>query len=117
MFALVLLLTVGALNVIDGIAAIGKSHFYVAGAHYIFGDLKTWGWVVLILGVIQILVAYGLYSRNQLARWTGVVIVSLNAIAQLLMIRAYPFWALSIFALDVVALYALVAYGGRDPRA
>jgi hypothetical protein len=116
-FAAVLLLTVGALNVIDGIAAISKSHFYVAGAHYIFGDLKMWGWIVLILGITQLLVGYGLFSRNQLARWTGVVIVGLNAIAQLLMIPAYPFWSLALFALDIVALYALVAYGDRAMRA
>jgi hypothetical protein len=55
------------------------------------------------------------WAGNQLARWTGVVIVSLNAIAQLLFMPAYPFWSLSIFALDILVIYGLAAHGGR-PR-
>jgi hypothetical protein len=112
-FAVALLLTLGIFNVIDGIAAIGKSHFYVANAHYIFGDLKTWGWIVLCLGALQLLSGVGLYSRNQIARWGGVAILSLDALAQLLMMPSYPFWALVIIAIDVVALYGIIAYGGR----
>ena len=68
---------------------------------------------VLCLGVLQLLVGLGLFSQNQLARWTGVVVVSLNAVAQLLMMPAYPFWSLAIFAVDIVAVYALIAYGTR----
>ena len=113
MFAGVLLMVLGTLNVIDGIAAIGKAHFYVAGAHYVFADLKTWGWVALCLGVLQLLVGIGVFSKNQFARWTGVAVLSLNAVAQLLMMPAYPLWSLSIFAIDILALYGLVAYGKR----
>jgi hypothetical protein len=115
-FAAALLLTIGTINVIQGIAAISRAHFYVANAHYVFGDLKSWGWTVLILGALQLLVALGVIAGNQFARWTGVVIVSLNALAQLLMIPAYPFWSLAIFAVDIVALYGLIAYGGRIAR-
>jgi hypothetical protein len=99
--------------VIDGIAAISRAHFYVANAHYVFGDLRAWGWTVLILGALQLLVGVGVFAKNQFARWTGVVILSLNALAQLLMIPAYPFWSLAIFAVDIVALYRLIAYGKR----
>jgi hypothetical protein len=53
------------------------------------------------------------WAGNELARWAGIVIVSLNAIAQLMFIPAYPFWSLGIFTLDVLVLYALAAYGGR----
>jgi len=112
-FAGVLLLTLGTLNVIDGIAAISKSHFYVGNAHYVFGDLRTWGWVALCLGALQLLVGLGVFVKNQFARWTGVVVLSLNAIAQLLMMPAYPFWSMSIFAIDILAIYGLVAYGKR----
>jgi hypothetical protein len=99
--------------VIDGIAAINKADFYVANAHYVFGDLKAWGWTALFLGALQLLVGLGVHAKNQFARWTGVVIVSLNSLAQLLMIPAYPFWSLAIFAIDVVALYGLIVYGKR----
>jgi hypothetical protein len=113
MFAGVLLLTLGTINVIDGIAAIGRAHFYVGNAHYVFGDLKTWGWVALCLGVLLLLVGFGVFVKNQFARWTGVVVLCLNAIAQLLMMPAYPFWSLSIFAIDILAIYGLIAYGKR----
>ena len=112
-FAGVLLLVLGTINVIDGIAAISKAHFYTANAHYVFGDLRAWGWVALILGALQLLVGVGVFAKNQFARWTGVVILSLNALAQLLMIPAYPWWSLAIFAIDILAIYGLVAYGER----
>ena len=78
-----------------------------------FADLKTWGWIILVLGILQLLVGLGVLVENQFARWTGVVILSLNALAQLLMIPAYPFWSLAIFAIDILAIYGLIAYGQR----
>jgi hypothetical protein len=112
-FSGVLLLMLGTINVIDGIAAIGKAHFYVANAHYVFANLKTWGWVALCLGVLLLLVGLGVFARNPFARWTGVAVLSLNAIAQLLMMPSYPFWSLVIFTVDIVAIFGLVAYGKR----
>jgi len=112
-FAGVMILIVAILNIIDGIAAISKSSFFVGGAKYIVSDLKTWGWIVLIVGVVELFVAFGIWAGNQLARWTGIVVVSLNVIAQLMFIPAYPFWALAIFTLDILVLYGLAAYGGR----
>jgi hypothetical protein len=112
-FAGVLVLLLGTLNLIEGIAAISNAHFFVHGTHYIAGSLNTWGWIVTIIGAIQILVGIGIFTRNQFARWTGVAILGLNAIAQLMMIPAYPFWSLAIFTLDILALYGLMAYGDR----
>ena len=116
-FAGILLLIVGTLNTIEGIAAIDKANFFVGNTHYIAGDLKSWGWTLLFLGVAQILVGLGVFARNQFARWTAVAVLSLNAIAQLMAIPAYPFWSLAIFSIDVLAIYGLVAYGSRLGRA
>jgi hypothetical protein len=115
-FAGILLLIVGTLNIIEGIAAIDKASFFVANTHYIAGDLSAWGWTVLIIGIVQILVGLGVMAKNQFARWTGVGALALNAIAQLMFIPAYPFWSLAIFSLDILAIYGLVAYGGRLSR-
>ena len=95
------------------IAAISESHFFVAETHYIVSSLNTWGWVVLCIGVFEWLVGVGVFAKNQFSRWTGVAILAANAIVQLMMIPAYPFWSLSIFTLDVLALYGLIAYGKR----
>jgi hypothetical protein len=68
---------------------------------------------VLCIGVAQWLVGLGVFVKNQFARWTGAVVLAGNSIVQLLMMPAYPFWSLSIFALDILAIYGLVAYGKR----
>ena len=112
-FAGVMLIIVAILNIIDGIAAISRSKFFVASAQYVLSDLRTWGWIILVIGVLQLLVGLGIWAGNQLARWAGVIVVSLNMIAQLLFIPAYPFWSLAIFAIDILVIYGLAAYGGQ----
>jgi hypothetical protein len=116
-FAGVLLLILGTLNFIEGLAAVGNAHFFVHNTHYIAGSLNTWGWVVLCIGVLEWVVGLGVFVKNQFSRWTGVVVLSANAIAQLLMMPAYPFWSLSIFTLDILAIYGLIAYGKRIAEA
>ena len=103
-FAAVLLMIGGVLNIIYGIAAISNSHFFNGHTNYVFGSLHTWGWIVLLLGVAQVLVAWGIWTRNQFARWTGVVVLSLNAIANLLMIPGYYDVALRDLGLALGAL-------------
>ena len=114
LFAGVLLLVVGFWNLIYGIAAIAQSHVFVANAHYVFGSLRSWGWITLILSILLLLAGAGVMVGNQLARWFGVAMLGLNAIEQMFSIFSYPFWSLMIIAVDVVALYALCAYGSRE---
>ena len=113
LFAAILLLITGCFNLIDGIAAIANSHVFVAHAHYVFGNLRTWGWITLIISVLQLIAAAGVLAGNQLARWFAVAVLALNAIDMMFFVPAYPFWALIIIAVDVVALYGLCAYGSR----
>jgi hypothetical protein len=112
-FAGVMIMIAGVLNFVYGIAAIGKSQFYVANSHFIVSELKTWGWIVMLIGVLQMCVAAGIWAQAGWARWAGVIIAGLNAIAQLLFISAYPLLSLALFTLDVLVIYALVQYGGR----
>jgi hypothetical protein len=113
LFAAVLLVIVGIFNLIYGIAAIANSHVIVANAHYVFANLRTWGWITLIIGVLQLLAAAGVVAGNQFARWFAVAVLGLNAIDMMFFVPAYPFWALVILVADVVALYGLCAYGSR----
>ena len=113
-FAGILLMIVGIMNFIGGIAAIDDANFFVGNAKFQFGDLNTWGWVILILGAVQVLTALGLFARNGLARGVGVVFASLAAMASLFMIPAYPLWALALFTMDILIIYGLVAYGSDD---
>ena len=113
LFASVLLVIIGCFNLIYGIAAVANAHVFVAGAHYVWGDLRFWGWATVIAGALQLIAAAGVMTGNQLARWYGVFVVSLSAIAMMFFISAYPFWALTIIAVDIVAIYGLCAYGSR----
>jgi len=113
LFASILLLVLGCFNAIEGIAAIANSHVFVANAHYVFGDLRAWGWITLIPGALQLLAAAGVPAGNQLARWFAVAVIGLNAIDQMFFIPAYPFWSLTIIAMDIVALWGLCVYGSR----
>jgi hypothetical protein len=114
LFGGVMLLILGTVNVIDGIAAVSNSNFFVGDAKFVFGSLNTWGWIVLIIGAAQILTAFGVFANSRAAAWAGVVFASLNAIAQLLFISSYPFLALALFSIDILVIYALVSYGGRE---
>ena len=114
LFAGVLLLVSGFWNLIYGIAGIAQSHVFVANAHYVFGDLRTWGWITLIFAILLLVAGGGVMAGNQLARWFAVAVLGLNLIEQMFSIPAYPFWSLTIIALDVVALYGLSAYGSRE---
>jgi hypothetical protein len=114
LFAGVLLLVSGFWNLIYGIAAIAQSHVFVANAHYVFGNLRAWGWVTLIFAILLLVAGGGVMVGNQMARWFAVVVLGLNLIEQMFSIPSYPFWSLTIIALDVVALYGLCAYGSRE---
>lgn len=116
-FAGILLLIAGVLNVIWGIAGIGESHFVtVNGAHYVFGKLNTWGWITLILGVIEIVAGFSLFSGGTFGRWFGIFAAGLVAIGAMLDIWVLPFWSICVFALSVIVIYELAKGPERDLR-
>ena len=116
-FAGILLMLSGTLNVIYGIAAIGNSKFFNQNADYIVSSLKTWGWVTVVIGLIEVLAAASLWRGGLFGRVIGIVAASLSAIAALLAIPAYPFWSLAIFALDIVIIHQIATRGTEGRRA
>src|SRR4051812_35492462 len=113
MFAGLLLAILGTLNLIDGIAAVSNSTFFVNDAKFIVSDLNTWGWLLIATGVVQLLAALGVWVQANGVRWVGVAIAALNLIAQMFFIAAYPLWAVMLITLDVLVIYGLVAHGAR----
>jgi hypothetical protein len=110
-FACVLLLISGSLNVIYGIAAIGDSSFFVEDARYIVSGLNTWGWVTLVIGLLEVLAAGSLWRGGLFGRILGIGAASISAIASLLSMPAYPFWSLALFALSIVIIHQISARG------
>ncbi|HBW17625.1 MAG TPA: hypothetical protein DEH11_00710 [Actinobacteria bacterium] len=115
-FAAALLAVLGFFNLLDGIAAIARSHVFIANAHFVIGSLRAWGWIIMILGVLQLFAAGGVITGNPLARWFGVIVVGLNAIGQMFFLASYPFWSSLIIIIDIAALYGLCAYDSRESR-
>jgi len=108
-FVAILLLIAGTLNVIYGIAAVGDANFYAGNTHYVLSSLHTWGWITILLGVIQ------LFAGGAFGRVIGIIAASLGAIGALLAVGgAYPFWSLGIFAICVICIHGLVVYGEED---
>lgn len=103
----------GTLNIIYGIAAVSDSHFYVEGTHYVFSNLHTWGWVTIILGVIQLTGAFSLFAGNVYGRVIGITGATLGAIGALVDIgdSQHPWWSLGVFAICVICIHGLVVLG------
>ena len=115
LFAATMLGLAGILSIFNGIGALSKASFYAANAHYVFSDLRTWGWITLIVGILLIVAAMGVFSGSGFARWFGILAAGLSAIGLFgsPTAQTYPFWSLIIFALDILVIYALAVYGGR----
>jgi len=111
LFAGTMLMIVGTLNFVYGIAAISDSKFYVKDAQFVISNLNTWGWFLVIVGAIQAISALGIWAQAAGARWVGILSAGVNAIIQMLAISAYPFLAISLFAIDILIIYGLLAYG------
>jgi hypothetical protein len=116
LFAGIILMVVGTLNVIYGIAAISNSKFFVRDATYVLSSLNTYGWILLCIGAIQFCLAFAIWAGTEWGRWLGILSASLNAIAQMLFIPSYPFAALTMFTLDILVIYGLAAHGGHQIR-
>jgi hypothetical protein len=116
-FAAVLLLIVGTLNIVYGIGALDSANIFVNDKRYIFSDLNTMGWVLIVLGVIQLTGGFSLASGNTYGRIIGLVGAGLGAIGALFSIGgANPWWSLAIFALCIYIIQGILVLG-EDERA
>ena len=111
-FAAILLILVGTLNILYGIGAVSDANFYVQDTRYILTNLHTLGWVLIIIGVIQLTGGFSLMAGNAYGRVIGIVAGSLGAISALLsMGDHHPFWSLAIFFLSVWIVYGIIVFG------
>jgi hypothetical protein len=107
-FAGVMMVILGSLDAIWGLAAILNDDVVVVGGHgALIFDLTTWGWVQLILGVVVGLTGLGLIVGNQVARALGIFLLAINATLQVVWFTAAPLWAFLMIILDVVIIYQL----------
>jgi hypothetical protein len=117
-FAGLILMLAGFLNFVWGIAAIDNSAFFTdEGRYVIFDDLNTWGWFILIVGVLQMVAAVSIWNRQTFGQVFGIASAALNVMILLFTVNAYPFAAFMLFIVDLLVIYGLAVYGGREPAA
>jgi hypothetical protein len=118
-FAATLLILVGTINIIYGIGALDDAHIFVNDTRYVFTNLHTMGWVLIILGVFQLTGGFSLISGNTYGRVIGIAAGSLGAIGALFSIGGNnPWWSLCVFALCIYVVYGIIVFDPeeRAPR-
>ena len=112
-FAAIFMIIIGAMNAIQGLAALfrDESYWVTLGGAVVTFDVTTWGWIHLISGVLLVLVGIWLMKGSTFARVIGIILVSLNLIAQFSWTTLYPFWAITAIFIDIFIIYALVVHG------
>ena len=114
-FAATLLLIVGTINIIYGIGALGNANIFHNGQRFVFSDLNTMGWVLILLGIIQLAGGLSLISGNTFGRIIAIVGASLGAIGALFSISGpNPWWSLAVFFLCIYVIHGIFIYGD-DP--
>jgi hypothetical protein len=117
-FAAVVLLIVGTINIIYGIGALDDANIFVNDKRFVLDNLNTLGWVLIILGVIQLTGGFSLMAGNTYGRWIGIIGGSLGAIGALLSIGGnYPWWSLAVFFLCVYVVHGILVYGEEERAA
>jgi hypothetical protein len=116
-FAAILLMLVGTINIIYGIGALDDANIFVNDTRFVLDDLNTLGWVLIILGAIQLTASFSLFAGNTFGRVIGIIGGSLGALGALLSIGGNnPWWSLCVFALCLYVVHGLIVFG-QDERA
>ena len=117
-FAATMLLVVGTINIIYGIGALDDANIFVNDTRFVLTNLNTLGWVLIILGVLQLTGGFSLMAGNTYGRVIGIIAGSLGAIGALLSIGGqYPWWSLGVFALCVYIVHGIFIYDEEDRSA
>jgi hypothetical protein len=116
-FAGAMMILLGLFNAIEGLVALFDNKYYVVGPQgLLVFDLSGWGWVHLIIGILAVIAGLALFTGALWARITAVVLATINAIAQLTFLSAFPVWATIVIALDVVVIWAVIVHGSEAKR-
>jgi len=117
-FAFVLLVIVGFFNVVLGITMIAGDNIYVTARDsgtVVIGSVNGWGWVIFILGILEVIAGFGVLARSQAARWFGIIMATLAAIGHLPVIFGpHPVYSFLVVLMSVLVIYGLAQYGGRE---
>jgi hypothetical protein len=110
-FAAAVMFTIGAIDIIQGIVALAKDGTYLIpeSGLLVTTNFTTWGWALIIWGIVMMLAAAALFAGKEWGRWFAIVVIIVNGIGQIAWFPAYPLWSLLAIGLEIAVLYALTA--------
>jgi hypothetical protein len=116
-FAAAVMLTIGAIDIIQGLAALLKDETYAVteSGLLVTTNFTAWGWSLIIWGIVLILAALALFAGRGWGRWFAIAAIIINGIGQIAWFPAYPLWSLLAIGLEIAVLYALTA-GWKEAR-
>jgi hypothetical protein len=111
-FAATLLLIAGTINIVYGIGALGNANVFHNGQRFVFSDLNTMGWILIVLGIVQLAGGFSLMMGNAFGRIIAIAGAGLGAIAALFSISGpNPWWSLAVFFLCIYVIHGIFIYG------
>ena len=114
-FAAVFLLIVGTVNIIYGIGALDDANYFANDTRFVLDNLNTLGWVLIILGLIQLTAGYSLMAGHAYGRVIGITAGGLGAIGALLSIgQGNPWWSLAVFAVCLWVVHGIIVFGVEE---
>ena len=109
--AAVLLVTVGVLEILQGLSAVSKDEVLVVEADYTYEfDVTSWGWTHIVIGALVTSAGVALLTGVTWARGATFVICGLSIVVNFLWLPYYPMWAITLIALDAVVILAVAAW-------
>ena len=114
LFAGIMMVMAGFFQAFSGLVALFQNEFFVATRNYLFQfDATSWGWIHLLLGIVVAAAGFAVMAGRTWGRVVGITLAMLSALANFAFIPYYPFWALTVIALDIFVIWALAAHGGE----
>jgi hypothetical protein len=109
--AAIILVTVGLLQLFQGISAVAEDEVFVTGVEYVYKfDFTTWGWIHIVLGALLMVIGFALFTGAGWARVSAMVIAAISILANFMWLPYYPFWSVLVIALDVVVIWAVATW-------
>jgi len=114
-YASVMMAILGTLNVIYGLVLLANSEWVVLSGEgdLVFFDFTTWGWILLLVGILQLFVGWGVMSGQAWATLAGVIIATIGMVSAFLSLSAYPWWSIIVIVLAFLVIYGLTVHGGE----
>ncbi len=110
-FAGIVMVILGGLSFFEGLVALARDNYFVpTDEGFLVFDVTAWGWIMLVWGIALACIGLALLAGASWARWTTIVLVSINVFGQLGFLGNTNdlIWLLTTLTLNIIVLYALI---------